>query len=194
LITHEVTRRGSITHVRLRRAGVVLGYSEVIQLWQTETGFRAQFNSLLADAPYASFRWETPPVTIETVHRDFEFVLLDAPSLERPADPAAFAPQFRSLTEVERVATFENLGKDALLVVPRPLADASAYAHLSAFVRRAPEAQRQDFWQAVGNAMLSKLGSRPVWLSTAGMGVPWLHVRLDSRPKYYGYEPFARIR
>ncbi|MGI9175867.1 MAG: DUF6940 family protein [Rhodothermales bacterium] len=24
-----------------------------------------------------------------------------------------------------------------------------------------------------------------MWLSTAGGGVSWLHVRLDSRPKYY---------
>mmetsp|Transcript_9405 Transcript_9405/g.21189 ORF Transcript_9405/g.21189 Transcript_9405/m.21189 type:complete len:541 (+) Transcript_9405:444-2066(+) len=31
----------------------------------------------------------------------------------------------------------------------------------------------------------------PVWLSTSGMGVPWLHVRLDSSPKYYTYHGFV---
>jgi hypothetical protein len=31
---------------------------------------------------------------------------------------------------------------------------------------------------------------KPVWLSTAGAGVSWLHVRLDDRPKYYGYRPY----
>ena len=31
---------------------------------------------------------------------------------------------------------------------------------------------------------------RPVWLSTEGSGVPWLHVRMDSRPKYYHTREF----
>ncbi len=32
--------------------------------------------------------------------------------------------------------------------------------------------------------------TNPVWLSTAGAGVSWLHVRLDDRPKYYGHGPY----
>ena len=33
--------------------------------------------------------------------------------------------------------------------------------------------------------------TRPTWLSTEGSGVPWLHVRLDSRPKYYHHAAYA---
>ena len=44
--------------------------------------------------------------------------------------------------------------------------------------------------ELVGAAMQRRLGAKPVWLSTAGAGVSWLHVRLDDRPKYYGYAPF----
>ena len=33
-------------------------------------------------------------------------------------------------------------------------------------------------------------GAMPTWLSTAGMGVSWLHVRLDSQPKYYGFAAY----
>ena len=33
--------------------------------------------------------------------------------------------------------------------------------------------------------------AKPVWLSTSGMGVAWLHFRLDQRPKYYTYRAFA---
>jgi hypothetical protein len=40
--------------------------------------------------------------------------------------------------------------------------------------------------------MVAWLGVRPVWLSTAGAGVPWLHLRLDDRPRYYGFAPFRR--
>jgi hypothetical protein len=32
---------------------------------------------------------------------------------------------------------------------------------------------------------------QPIWLSTAGMGVAWLHIRLDERPKYYSHKPYA---
>lgn len=39
--------------------------------------------------------------------------------------------------------------------------------------------------------MTARVGTRPVWLSTAGAGVAWLHVRLDDRPKYYSYRPYT---
>ena len=40
------------------------------------------------------------------------------------------------------------------------------------------------------DAMLDRIDDRPVWLSTAGMGIAWLHIRLDDRPKYYGYREY----
>ncbi|MGV3723769.1 MAG: DUF6940 family protein [Actinomycetota bacterium] len=187
----------TLSHGRARRYRLVSGdapvsFAAVLALLRTDPRFSDSFNSLLAEAPFEAFRWETPPVTATTVQRDFEFVLLDAPGLDRPPDSASFAPQLQRLADGNRVAAFPNLGNDAFLIVPRPLAATSAYGHLAAFVRNAPEPQRYDLWQAVGAAMEARLGDQPVWLSTAGMGVPWLHVRLDSRPKYYGYEPYTR--
>lgn len=72
-------------------------------------------------------------------------------------------------------------------------ADRSVYTHLAAFVRRAPASQVHAFWQAVGKATDERMWDRSsaehaVWLSTAGMGVAWLHARLDSYPKYYVYK------
>ena len=51
----------------------------------------------------------------------------------------------------------------------------------------------QALWQAVGEAMARRVGSKPVWLSTAGAGVSWLHMRLDDRPKYYAHSPYRRL-
>jgi hypothetical protein len=181
--------------VRGLRFAVVLDshpatFSEVIHAWQGNAGFRSQFNALLADSPYTAFRWETPPVTADTVSRPFEFVLLDSPGLARRPDPQAFAEHFAG-AECE-VATFRNLGGDAVMVVPCPVAAPSAYGHLAAFVRHAPEPQRHALWQSVGEAMTRRVGGAPVWLSTAGAGVSWLHVRLDDRPKYYGFAPYRQ--
>lgn len=162
----------------------------VLTGWREDAGFRAWFNALLADVPYTEFRWETPAVTAATLARPFECVVLDAPGLARRPDPAAFADHFPGA--VAGVAVFPNLGGDATLIAPCPLADSSAYGHLAAFVRLAPEAQRDALWRAVGEVMTRRAGAEPIWLSTAGAGVPWLHVRLDDRPKYYGHAPYRR--
>jgi len=76
------------------------------------------------------------------------------------------------------------------MVVPCPKGPIAAYGHIGAFVRQAPEPQRHALWELVGAAMQRRLGTKPVWLSTAGAGVSWLHMRLDDRPKYYGYAPY----
>jgi len=161
-------------------------YTDVLTLWRTDSEFRSFFIRILAESPYAAYRWETPPITSANAHRDFEFVLLSSPSLERAVDPSAFSSHFTG----DHAVTFPNLGGDAVMVVPCPIADNSIYGHLASFIRKAPETQVDRLWQSVGAAMQDRLSNEPVWLSTAGGGVSWLHVRLDSRPKYYGYEPY----
>lgn len=165
-------------------------FADVLRGWQHDVGFRSMFNSLLADAPYSAFRWETPAVTTASVLQPFQFVLLDSPGLVRRPDPEAFAEHMSGAEA--GVAVFANLGRDATMVVPCPVAEPSAYGHLAAFVRLAPEQQRHALWQLVGEAMSRRIGAKPVWLSTAGAGVSWLHVRLDDRPKYYGFAPYRQ--
>ncbi len=167
-------------------------FSEVIRGWQSDTTFRTMFNDLLADAPFSAFRWETPPVTIASTTQTFEFVLLNNPTLARRSNPTAFAEHLSTPSETG-VVEFPNLGRDAIMIVPCIKTTMSAYGHLAAFARQAPEAQRHAFWQLVGQAMTRRLNTKPVWLSTAGGGVSWLHVRLDDRPKYYGFGPYRQV-
>jgi hypothetical protein len=166
-----------------------VSYAEVLRRWQMDADFRSFFNDVLAESPFSAFKWETPHVTAANANRPFEFVLLESPGLARGCDAHAFGEHFDSAAE-GGVVEFPNLGKDAIMVVPCPLGAPSAYGHLAAFVREAPEAQQQALWKRMGAAMERRLGTKPVWLSTAGAGVSWLHVRLDDRPKYYGYAPY----
>jgi len=168
-----------------------VSYREVLHRWQTDADFRSLFLGLLADSPFSAFRWETPPITAANANRPFEFVLLNSPGLARTPDPVAFAQHFDVGAE-GGVVEFLNLGKDAIMVVPCPTGPASAYGHLGAFVRQAPEPQKHALWERVGAAMQRRVGEKPVWLTTAGAGVSWLHVRLDDRPKYYGYAPYRQ--
>lgn len=172
----------------LLQAGEGLSYTAVLSLWQKDASFRDFFIDLLRESPFAAYRWETPPVTAATGERPFAFVLVDDPWLDRRPDSTPFDTYFSA--EGHGIVTFENLGRDALMLVPSPRTDDLAYGHLAAFVRHAPAAQVHALWQTVGQTVVERLGSRPLWLSTAGGGVAWLHVRLDSRPKYYAYAPY----
>jgi len=154
--------------------------------------FRAFFAETLAASPFSAFRWEMPALTQQSVLRPCEFVLHDAPRLPQRPDPAAFAGRFRAASG-ELAIAFSNLGGDATLVVPTPQAGNDAYAHFAIFLRRAPAAQRDALLALVGEQALLKVSKQPFWLSTAGMGVAWLHVRLDSAPKYFGYQPYTHV-
>ncbi len=168
----------------------VLSYAEVLDLWVDNEAFRNYFLQILADTPYPAFRWETPPVTRSSLGRPFEFAILDGPDLDRTPDREAFADLFATM-EPGAVGEFPNLGGDALMIVPSPVDERSAYSHLGAFLRCAPYAQLHSFWQMVGSAVISSVDTQPLWLNTAGGGVAWLHVRLDQRPKYYVYQPYT---
>ena len=166
-------------------------YLEVIELWQQNESFREFFISLLADTPMPAYFWETPPVAQATVHNMFEFVLIDSPKLAKiEPDPSDFNEYFESATS--EVVTFPNLGNDALLVVPCPITNIPNSTYLANFVREAPKSQQHLLWKTVGQSLQQKLNEQKqsIWLSTSGLGVHWLHVRLDSRPKYYCYEPY----
>ena len=45
----------------------------------------------------------------------------------------------------------------------------------------------------VKSILLSGTSEDPVWVSTNGDGVAWLHVRIDERPKYYAYAPYRKF-
>ena len=181
---------------RARKASVLadgepLSRRHVLALWREAADFRERFNQALAELPFAACFWETPAVSSDTLDRPYEQVCVDAPALAGASpDRASFAEQFDLHCDRDGIAEFANLGGDARLVAPCPQSPNDGYAHLLAFVRNAPAAQRDAFWQRVGSAMAHALSTSPLWLSTSGLGVYWLHARLDTRPKYYTYAPY----
>jgi hypothetical protein len=147
--------------------------------------------SILVDAPFPTYFWETPAVSNATIDREFEFVLVESPQLAGiRTDERAFANQFAVADPEASVIEFSNLGGDATLVVPRLQGSISAYSQISAFARLAPADQQHQLWALVGATLEQQLNERPVWLSTSGLGVHWIHIRFDSEPKYYTHEPY----
>lgn len=182
-----------VMHYQVRQNDRPMSYAQVIELWQKDDEFCRFTSHSLASSPFTAFRWETPACSVELSARPFEYVLVDAPRLaSRRPDTETFRSFFMGNHGRPSVVTFPNLGGDALLIVPSPRADPSAYGHLAAFVRGAPDEQNIELWKSVGLSISQKLSNRPVWLSTAGGGVAWLHVRIDRSPKYYAYTPYSK--
>jgi hypothetical protein len=140
------------------------------------------------------------------------------------ADRQAFAEHFvddrnnnnksgeQSQNQNRFVAVFDNLGRNATLIAPKPINNNNGndanendnnnndhfYVHLARFCRNAsPPEQISEFWKTVASEYLWRLNNnnnkRPIWLSTSGMGIAWLHVRLDLVPKYYTFQQFKTI-
>lgn len=166
--------------------GAALSFGDALTLWQENDDFCQFFNKLLAESSFTAYRWETPSVTKRTLTRPFEFVLVHWPMFaSRSTDASTFRDYFGNDNTNSGVVTFRSLGKDSTLVVPTPIVSSKYYGHLAAFVRFAPESQTRALWRTAGTTLLKLLSDKPLWLNTAGGGVAWLHVRLDSRPKYY---------
>ena len=185
-------------HYQYFESGTVLSFREVVERWaDSDQALLDTHNRSLSEIPFAAYKWETPCVDLDSFDRAFEFVVLNSPSLNRREDLSAFRNQFRSSADSGTMIQFQNLGKDAVLVVPRPCGAGVNHCHLASFLATCTANEKSDLWVAVGKAMLARVSAKtgkPVWLSTAGGGVPWLHVRLDDRPKYYGYRKSRESR
>ena len=184
---------GDTDRVEILRGGSSASFRVVFSCLEADEEFRSWYTSLLADSRFEAFFWEHPPLSRPRYDDAAEFVLVDAASLAQlKPDPTPFLPELERHRDRD-VATFPNLGRDAVLLVPQPTGPRAAYAHLAAFVRGAPEPQVHGLWRETGRVVRENLGEKPRWLSTAGMGVPWVHVRLDLRPKYYRFDPYRAV-
>ncbi len=172
-----------------------LSFQAVLELCRDRGDFRQFLSDTLRGIPLDSYFWECRPVKAATADRSFEFAVVPGSSLERfEANPTPFRSHFEGAPESATVVAFPNLGDDAQLIVPRPIGPLEVYPHLARFLRGAEREQIDELWRSLAEQALPRLGDAPVWISTAGLGVSWLHLRIDSRPKYYRHDPYRSDR
>ncbi|KAG5183218.1 hypothetical protein JKP88DRAFT_241395 [Tribonema minus] len=200
----ETSAGVGVTRYTALNNGTAVTWREAIDaIMSDEDAFANGLTAALQHSPHKAFFWETVPVTKATAaSTPFEFILADAAPLARVRPEKNPFPLHIGGCG-EGVAVFANLNSDATLVSPchQEGIPATAYTHLAAFVRGAPPPQIRALWQAVGRAVADTLAApssgdgngssaQPLWVSTSGLGVYWLHVRLDERPKYYTHDPY----
>ncbi|MCP4804810.1 MAG: hypothetical protein GY913_30005 [Proteobacteria bacterium] len=157
-----------------------MDWAEFAQQLQTNGVLRAALTDRLRGEPAL---WECAPRF--SPQDEVRFVVLPSSAVASLSpDPSAFRGHFGA----SPVASFWNLGGDTRLVAPAPF---GAYPHLQAFLERASLHTVDELWKQIGREILAWEG--PLYLSTHGLGVPWLHVRLDPRPKYYRHAPYRAM-
>lgn len=168
-----------------------LGRLAFYEALRDEGGLRTQLSGAILATGLPALAWETAPLSRGSSARPMEQLLLPHPALARAEpDPRPFAEHIASGAGTEDVRWFENFGADARLVVPCAPRPASAFGHLATFLASASASQRDALWQLVGRLACEHVArtDAPLWVSTAGMAVSWVHIRLDLRPKYYRTE------
>lgn len=191
--TEQIDHTSTLVRFHHTSTQAQLTWAEIIELWSNNGTFQWTYQSSFAASQYDHFFWECPPINaVLAPTTPYEHILTEAPPF-RSADPSDFAEHF-ARSSGKLVTSFANLGGDAQLVAPCPQhASHSAYSSLAAFARGADKAQACSLWATVGvtlQHLLAHNRGAPVWLNTEGSGVPWLHVRLDARPKYYHHRPY----
>lgn len=171
--------------------GTQISNRSFLELLRDSQQFRNFYHEHLANSDFDAFFWENKPMTNQTLENEYECNVINSNFLaSRSPDSQTFRQYF---DETKTVVTFPNLGNDAGLIVPCPLKENSCYTHIGNFVREADQKQINDFWRITGRETLKSVNSKPKWLSTSGLGVFWLHVRIDTVPKYYQTTEYKNV-
>ena len=175
----------------IHQANQNLSFREVFQKWQEEEAFIHFYQKSLLQFGFEAFFWEHPALTTELLEKDYECAVRKSKSLQkRMQDEAPFKEY---LDQPQNYVEIPNRKKDSLLIIPTHLGDTVNHTHFGKFIQTVPAPQLVQLFQKIGFLALERIHTEtPLWLSTAGLGVSWLHIRFDQRPKYYKVQAFKK--
>ena len=134
------------------------------------------------------FRWNTSYIS-----KDFKSVFRQKKKRAEKLPDTQNYESFKEYIKKEKnkkngnkyATSFYNLNKDTRLVIPMPRRGKN-YATLTHFLLFAPQIQIRNFWKYVAKQIKKEMKKNErLYVSTHGMGVPYMHVRISSKPKYY---------
>jgi len=170
---------------QLSRDGENLSYIQVFELLTAGDSLTEIMTNFLVEWNQ-DFFWEHPKVSNDTCKSNYEVSVIPTDAFnnrEENFDP--FKSKFKI---TDQIKVFHNLRKDSLLIVPNKneVSDQN-FVTLRKFLQTAPKSLIKKFWKTVGETMIDQISKNSdyCYLSTHGLGVLWLHVRVDQRPKYY---------
>jgi len=187
IVNKHVLNSGAIEKYSFQIGEAPLSFSQFFDFLSSNHVFRKVFCDELKSSSFEAAAFETPCISKGTLKNPAEFVLVSHSELNRlKPDSVTFQKYYKDTL----ACSFLNLGKDAMLVVPTPGLEKQDYSHLMSFMRSAPEEQLDEFWALSAKSILDRVSVKAQWVSTAGLGVHWLHLRICDMPKYYRFKPY----
>lgn len=188
-VSVEVAHREAQIISFVDRLGVPFGWEQIALALAEGGDFWRLWNRTWAALPF-DFEWKPVPIHPYTA-KTHPFFAIAFPAQFPAANPDDFQRYLQALDPEELTATFDNFSGDAQLLVPKDTGD---YGHIAAFCRTAAPEMAAALWQRVGVICAEAIAhATPVWCNTHGHGVPWLHIRFDSRLKYAAFPPRGSI-
>jgi hypothetical protein len=175
-------------------------FKGVINLWIHSKKFRKEFSKLLADVPFKAYLWKC--VSLDSLSKHFEFNVSNSKKLARVSTKAGPYRKYFKVhgAKTGSVISFMNNNNDTYLIVPYGQRDSKKYRDLASFMRKGSGEQIDKLWKIFGGEVLRIYNARypvfpskstenkPLWINTHGLGIYWLHLRIDIKPKYYVYD------
>lgn len=188
---------------------------DVVDQWLNSSDFCDFFTSVLNDTTLAAYFLEMAPFPLDEKQmaaREFELVtVFSRPLAKAKPDPQPFMNHLEECRGY--VANFTSLGGYTMLVVPCLPNKRESWKHYTSirpFVGRTQKnsfrhTQQRLLWQKVAQCVLGMVDRNaecaahsdtapPLWISTSGLEVSWLHVRMDLKPKYISYKPYKLMQ
>ena len=130
-----------------------------------------------------SFFWETKPIT--NLNDDYKEIFIENSILSKLKQNYSSFEEHIKKSKNKYVTSFYNLSKTSLLIIPIPKINKN-FATLKDFTDNASITQKKEFWKYVSKK-IKEFSSKndKIYVSTHGLGVSYLHIRLDTIPKYY---------
>lgn len=106
-------------------------------------------------------------------------------------------PKSFGIRSLDLVVCTRNKSGDAELIIPN-LNSLNNYAHLLLFLDpqnlQLPENNLYyNFWKCAATVIKKEINSnKNIWISTSGLGIAWLHLRISETPKYYRFQKYCK--
>ena len=154
-------------------------WSEVLSQWESGNYPKVPKN---IKSPYF---WRT---SVQSNKKDLvykEEFIEDERLLKAKEDLKPFSEHLDKNKDEKYAISFPNLSGDTILVVPVPRKGKS-FVNLFKFYKNSSEIQKKELWKKVAEQAKEFLKTNDnIWISTHGLGVNYLHVRICNNPKYY---------
>jgi len=170
--------------------------SEFFECLSTSRKFRNDIINIFKNNKYNNCLWEFPPITSSTLNDKASFVII--PTSKFPsADPSSFNDKF-NVTKSTKFVIFDNISGDTKLISPVPSTkkenNNEFCGHIMNFMKYCDDDQKHDLLKMLGDHVKNIMSlsiKQSIYVSTHGHGIPWLHIRISTHPKYYVYKKYT---